>query len=237
MDVTHGTLLGGRVRYVQFRTGYRTGIEPVLLAAAVPAQAGQRVLEAGTGAGAGLLCLLRRVAGVTGTGIELDPELADLARQNVIANDLPATIHTGTVAEASSLGSFDHVFANPPWHDQAGTAPADARRALATHRARNGLGEWTGALSKCLGRHGTLTLALPAAHVAEAIALLYEAGLKRVTIIPLWPGRGVEAKVVLLQGGFGREQSRIAAGLTLHEHGRYTEAAEAVLRHAGPLRY
>ena len=71
MDVTEGHLLGGRVRYAQPRVGYRTGIEPVLLAAAVAARAGERVLEAGCGAGAGLLCLAARVPGITGLGVEL----------------------------------------------------------------------------------------------------------------------------------------------------------------------
>ena len=54
MEVTQGHLLGGRVRYAQPRSGFRSGIEPVLLAAAVPARPGERVLEAGSGAGAAL---------------------------------------------------------------------------------------------------------------------------------------------------------------------------------------
>ena len=64
MLTSDGCLLDGRVRYAQPASGsdgYRTGIEPVLLAASIPAQAGQRVLEAGVGAGAGLICLAARV--------------------------------------------------------------------------------------------------------------------------------------------------------------------------------
>ena len=48
-DITHGHLLDGRVRYAQPAKGFRSGIEPVLLAASIPARAGQRVLEGGTG--------------------------------------------------------------------------------------------------------------------------------------------------------------------------------------------
>ncbi|HLB98700.1 MAG TPA: SAM-dependent methyltransferase, partial [Acetobacteraceae bacterium] len=61
MKLTEGHLLGGRVRYAQPREGFRSGIEPVMLAAAVPARTGERVLEAGSGAGAALLCLAARV--------------------------------------------------------------------------------------------------------------------------------------------------------------------------------
>src|ERR1700712_4723911 len=85
-EITHGHLLDGRVRFAQRRTGFRTGIEPVLLAAAIPARAGQRVIEAGTGAGAALLCLAARVPGVSGLGVELDGEMAALARTNAAGN-------------------------------------------------------------------------------------------------------------------------------------------------------
>jgi tRNA1Val (adenine37-N6)-methyltransferase len=74
------------VSYRQPIDGYRTGIEPVLLAASVPARSGQRVVEAGTGAGAGLLCLLARVAGLSAIGIERDADMAALARRNLADN-------------------------------------------------------------------------------------------------------------------------------------------------------
>src|SRR6516225_6201355 len=74
-DLTHGHLLDGRVRYAQPRRGFRSGIEPVLLAAAIPAVPVSRILEGGSGAGAALLCLAARVAGVQGLGIEQDPTL------------------------------------------------------------------------------------------------------------------------------------------------------------------
>ncbi len=51
--VTEDHLLGGRVRYTQPRDGLRAAIDPILLAAAVPARPGDRLLEGGTGAGAG----------------------------------------------------------------------------------------------------------------------------------------------------------------------------------------
>src|SRR5277367_7136876 len=82
MELTEGHLLGGRVRYAQPRDGFRSGIEPVLLAAAVPARAGERVLEVGSGAGAALLCLAARVSGVVGLGLERDAALAALAADN-----------------------------------------------------------------------------------------------------------------------------------------------------------
>ncbi|HEX6441067.1 MAG TPA: methyltransferase, partial [Stellaceae bacterium] len=59
--------------------GARVGIDPVFLAAAVPAQPNQRVLDIGCGSGAASLCLAARVPGLHITGLELQRGLARLA--------------------------------------------------------------------------------------------------------------------------------------------------------------
>ena len=63
-DLTHDAFLGGRLHLWQPRRGYRAGVDPVLLAASVPAKAGQSVLDLGCGAGAAALCLGAREPGL-----------------------------------------------------------------------------------------------------------------------------------------------------------------------------
>jgi tRNA1(Val) A37 N6-methylase TrmN6 len=235
METTAGFLLGGRVRYAQPVQGYRTGIEPVLLAASIPAQPGQRVLEAGTGAGAALLCLHARVPGLSGIGIEKDPGMADLARQNLADNGAPFSILTADITEAPPLPPFDHVFANPPWHDPASTRPPNPRRDAATHQAANGLANWTRSLAALMAPKATLTLILPAALAAEAIATLHATGLRRQTLLPLWPRQNQPAKIVVLQATLNPGPARIAPGLTLHEGAAYSPETEQVLRHGASL--
>ena len=107
----------GRVRYAQPRQGFRSGIEPVLLAAAIPARPGERVLEGGSGAGAALLCLAARVPGVRGLGIEQDPALVPLARRNAAGEWSPGLeFIAADIASLPALGVFDHACANPPYH-------------------------------------------------------------------------------------------------------------------------
>ena len=123
-SLTHGHLLGERVRYAQPRDGFRSGIEPVLLAAAVPARPGDRVLEAGSGAGATLLCLAARVRGAQGIGVEQDAPLVALARENAAANGWPE-LHfiPGDIVTQSLTGAFDHACANPPYHPPEARVP------------------------------------------------------------------------------------------------------------------
>ncbi len=85
-EVSEDRLLGGRVMFRQPVDGYRAAIDPVFLAAAVPAQNGQSILDVGSGAGAASLCLATRVPGLRIFGIEMQPALVALARDNIAAN-------------------------------------------------------------------------------------------------------------------------------------------------------
>ncbi|MBV8913971.1 MAG: methyltransferase [Acetobacteraceae bacterium] len=230
MRTTEGHLLGGRLRYAQPADGYRTGIEPVLLAAATPARPGQRVLEAGTGAGAGLMCLAARVPGVTGVGVELDPDMTELARRNIAANRIGGLeVVLGDVTRME-LAGFDHACANPPWHDPRSTASPVARRRLAK-QAAGGLGAWVAALAGALRPGGTVTLILPSHSLAKAEAALAQSAMQPARTIRLLPKAGRSPKLILLTGLHGPATPPQTASIVLHqEDGAYTPEIEAVLR-------
>lgn len=235
-----GSLLDGRLSYRQFKDGYRTGIEPVLLAAAVPARPGERVLEAGCGAGAGLMCLCARVGGLSGIGIEADPGTAALARHNWRRNGLDRLELREILVDdvEDDLGQFDHAFANPPWHRGDASASPLGRRDLAK-RASSGLLElWIPTLAGRLRPGGSLTLILTAGQFAQAAGLMRGlGGLGGITLLPLWPKEGQPARIVLLQGRRGSAADGVVRpGLVLHQPGgRYTEAVERILRSGAPL--
>jgi tRNA1Val (adenine37-N6)-methyltransferase len=237
---TTGHLLNGRVRYSQAKDGFRSGIEPVLLAASVPARAGERVLEAGTGAGAALLCLAARVPGMQGVGIERDASLVALAEQNAAANGWPALrFITADMASLPALGAFDHACANPPYHAAEGTASPDAARRAAKRSSAELLSVWTTALARQLRPRGTLSFILPAASLPLAVQVLTDSGCQPAAMLPLWPKPGRPAKLLLLRGvKGGRMPFRVAPGLVLHtDDGRFTPEADAVLRLGRALEY
>jgi len=239
MEITRGTLLGGRVRHDQPDGGHRTGIEPVLLAAAVPARAGERVLEGGTGVGTALLCLAARVAGLIGVGIERDATLAAVARANAAQNGFGSlSFVAGDLCEGIA-GPFDHAMANPPWHPAGGTPSPDAGRESAKRGEAGLIGAWARALAAPLRDRGTLTMIIAAGRLAECLTAVTAARCGSPIIFPLWPKAGREAKLLLVRGvKGGRGPSRLLPGLVLHEpDGRYAEAAEAVLRDGAGLEF
>ena len=221
------------MRYAQPAAGYRTGIEPVLLAAACPARAGERVLELGTGAGAGLLCLAWRVAGVVGVGVEVDPAMAAATRDNFGA---ALAVVEADVMALPELGAFDHVIANPPWHGSTSTPSPIAGRRLAKQATAETLPGWVGAGAGRLRAGGSFTLVLPAASAAGGYAALGAAGFGAVAMFPLWPRAGVAARLILLQARLGaRGPSRVLAGGVLHDGPGWTAWADAVLREGGAI--
>jgi tRNA1Val (adenine37-N6)-methyltransferase len=228
-----GSLLGGRVRYAQPRDGFRSGVEPVLLAAAVPTQPGERVLEGGSGAGAALLCLAARVPGIHGLGVELDSNLVALATANASASDAEGVSFVAAdLVTLNQSGVFDHAMANPPYHAAAGTTSPHPARELAKRSQPGLLREWTAALVAPLRHRGTLTLILPAASLPEALDAMRAAGCGPTAVLPLWPTAGRGAKLVLLRGmKGGRAPMRLLPGLVLHTNsGGFTPETEAVLR-------
>lgn len=230
-------LLDGRVVLRQPVAGYRSAIDPVFLAAAVPAQRGERVLDLGCGVGAAALCLLARVPDLQAVGLELQPELARAAGDNARRNG-----HGGRfLAIAGDVrrppprlapGSFDHVLCNPPHHAAARTRPAaDAGRARANREGDAGLADWVAAAAAMLRPKGSVSLVHRADRLDELLAALH-GRLGEIVVFPLWPGGDKPAKRVILRARKGvATPLALRPGLVLHAaDGAFTPAAQAVLR-------
>lgn len=229
---TDGHLLSGRVLYRQPASGFRSGIEPVLLAASIPARPGENVLEAGTGAGAALLCLGTRVSGVMGTGVEIDTIMADLAAANVRNNGLTGIDIVADRIETAELPrQFDHAMANPPYHPHGSSVSPVAARDLAKRGSDALMQAWIGGLSRRLRHRGSLTLIIPAGMINTSVAALDGCGCPCTVLFPLWPKIGRPAKLVLLRGvKNARSPMRLMPGLVLHQpDGSFTGAAQAIL--------
>jgi tRNA1(Val) A37 N6-methylase TrmN6 len=234
--ISEDALLDGRLRLRQPAAGYRTAIDPVFLAAAVPAMTGCRALDLGCGVGAAALCLLARVPEAHVTGLELQPDFAELARENAALNGFAERlrVHCADMAKPGDVapGIFDEVFCNPP-HQPAGAAspPPDAAKGLATHEGATELADWADAALRFVRPGGGVTVIHRADRLDELLAALGR-GAGGFVVFPLWPKRGRPAKRVLLRAVKGAKAPlRLAPGLVLHrDDGSYTAEAEAVLR-------
>jgi len=242
-ELTLDRLIGGRLQLWQPRQGYRAATDPVLLAAAVAARPGARVLEPGCGAGAALLALGCRVPELALTGVERQPAYAALARRNAAANGLAARIVTAdlTALPADLRQPFDQVLMNPPWFDPADPAAADPGRDAA-QRVETPLESWLAVGLARLAPGGWLTLIHRAAALPAILAgLTPRAGA--IAVRPLAPRAGRPAGRVLVQARKGaRGPFRLLAPLVLHDgpahladREDFAPTARAILRDGAPL--
>jgi tRNA1(Val) A37 N6-methylase TrmN6 len=231
-ETTEGTLLGGKLRYRQFTTGHRSGFEPVLLAAAINAKPGDLILEAGTGAGAALLCLAHRIPNLTAIGLEIDASLAALASENFKINGLNNVLAVvSDAAKPPFAASFDHILANPPWFDAAGTRSPDQARARAHHAPPDLLSVWITRLTSCLKPDGSMTLILPASSSDQAAAAFAASHYAGLATTPLIPRAGRAAKQLIISASrAGRTANTHLPGLILHDADGITPEANAILR-------
>jgi tRNA1Val (adenine37-N6)-methyltransferase len=230
--ITESHLLAGRISYRQPAVGFRTGIEPVLLAASVPIRRNERVLEAGTGAGAALLCLAARCDGLSATGVEIDPLLARIAAENAAVNQFPGIeIVCGPIEHVDLAGPYDHAISNPPYHDPHGTTSPISARERAKRGSVDMLNGWIARIAGLLRHRGTMTLILPSWLISAALTAMHQAACPCTTLLPLWPKQGKPAKLVLLRGiRDARAPMQLLSGLVLHQDsGAYTTAARAIL--------
>ena len=242
-SVTEDALLGGRVTLRQPAAGYRVAIDSVLLAAAVPAGAGDMVLDVGSGVGAAALCLAARAPDCRIYGVEIQRDLVRLAAENVALNKFEGRVDVmvGDLTRPPprlAAGSFHHVMSNPPYLAEDGAnPPANPSKATATIEAAGDLAEWVDFCMKMVRHKGSVTFIHRADRLDELLAGLRDK-TGDIAVFPFWPtaDRTRPAKRVIVQatkGGAG--PLKLLPGMVLHEGDRYTDAAEAVLRHGAAL--
>lgn len=244
-DLSHDLFLNGALTVLQPKTGYRAGVDPVLLAACTPAVSGDSVLELGCGVGVASLCLAVRVQGLALSGVELQADYADLARQNADANGMKMDVQLADLRHLPEVllqQSFDHVIANPPYYLRSnGTAARDAGRETALAGATP-LADWVDVATRRLKPRGYVTIIQNAERLPALLAAI-DGRLGAVRLLPLAPRIGRPAQLVVLQARKGaRTAAQLLAPVVMHEgaahdgdRDSYTEQIRAVLRDGAGL--
>lgn len=178
----------------------------MLLGAAIGHSA-TNLLDLGAGAGTAALVALADHPALTGTLVELDPEMAALAAANIAANGMGKRaavvevdlVASGRIRAAAGLKPdyFASVIANPPFYEH-GTAPAKGR-AAARHMSAAALDAWV----KTAATHAAPGGEIIFIHVAEKLTALlasFSARFGAITVLPLTPRDNEPANRILIRG-------------------------------------
>ncbi len=226
VELTKDAFLGGKLHLLQPKTGYRAGVDTVLLAATVPAHAGDRILDLGCGVGGAALCLGARVPGLKLTGIELQEHYADLARRNggddfevITADimDLPLDVRQQ---------QFDHVLANPPYFDRMAGKPASDSGREAALGERTPLTDWVKIAAKRLAPKGYAHFIHRVERLPEILNAM-SGRLGSIEVLPLAPRIGRVTELVIVRGRKnGKGAFRLHPPLILHEGSTHRKDAD-----------
>ncbi len=243
-ETTDDLFLGDRLRILQPVSGFRAGLDSVILAASLNARAGETLFEPGAGVGVASLCAAARMREAQIVGLEINPTYGALARQNSARNALAERVEilTGDIVAPPaviSMRSFDQVFLNPPFvRPEDGNRPPDPgrARAMSGDPGGPGLDEWLAVALRRLRPRGRLTLIHRADRLDTLLAALAGA-VGMLTVCPLWPMAGRPAKRVLVSGRRGITGGlTLSPGLVLHQaDGSPSPALEAIARQGAGL--
>jgi tRNA1(Val) A37 N6-methylase TrmN6 len=233
-ELTRDAFIGGAVHALQPARGHhRSGMEAVLLAAALPRGFAGLLVELGAGAGvAGLCAAATRSCAVMLA--EREPELVSCARATLALPENAAFAPRVRIAEidiaagdgdraAAGLpsGVADAVVMNPPFYDPAAaTTPHGEARAAAHILGGEGLVLWFDAAARCL-KPGALLIGIGRdADRAAILTASAASGFGGIDLLPIMPRAGGKAHRILYRAHLGAQgDTRIMPPLVMHGEG------------------
>lgn len=233
---TLDVIRGGEIKVLQKKRGYRYSIDAVLLADYIKLKPGERVLDLGTGSGIVSLVLAARFRNVDVTGMEIQEELAGMARRSVQLNGLNerVTILCGdirNIGEFLEHRSFDVACTNPPYRKLlSGRVNADHERAIARHEIKGTITDFIAAARYVLKEGGRLYCIYPARRAVELIAEMRQQGMEPKRARMVHTNRSSRADFILVEGvkGGGEEMDFAPPLFIYGEDGGYSEEMEAI---------
>ena len=222
------------------RNGYRIiqdpgrfcfGMDAVLLAGFAKVKPGERVVDLGTGTGIIPILLEARSKGASFTGLEIQPESADMARRSVALNGLQDRIDIveGDIKDASKIfgaSSFHVVTTNPPYMTaQHGLTNLYEAKTIARHEVLCNLEDIIRESARLLMPGGRFYMVHRPFRLAEIISLMVQYRMEPKRMRLVYPYVDREPNMVLIEGlRGGKSRMTVEKPLIVYkEPGKYTD--------------
>jgi tRNA1(Val) A37 N6-methylase TrmN6 len=234
-NFTEDTILGGQIKLLQPKNGYRIAIDPVLLAHFANVRPYQKILDVGCGVGTVSLILKAKEKLAKITAIDIDDKMCYACRRNSQINSLDIEIKNigiENIRKDASLQNklFDYVVTNPPFFKPQSSKISESEAKRLSNFETVSLEDWVKSCIKKLKNKGTFLIIHRASRIDDILCALKNiAG--SIVIIPIFPKKDCNANRVIVQASkTGKAETKICSGIVAHnDDGSYSEAMCRIL--------
>lgn len=236
VEYTDDSLFDGRIRCLQHSSGYRFSLDAVLLGNFISIRPAENIIDLGCGSGIVSLILAYRWPSSQITGLDIQPELVKLARENVAQNNWHERIKIVQgdlrhIEKYFKAGQFDWVISNPPYRKMGtGRRNIEPEQLVARHEATSDVASVVKAAAWALKNKGRAAFIYPAVRGATVLYELKKQGLepKRMQTIYSYPGSSATLLLVEAIKNGGEELTILAPFYVYREpEGEYSPEMEA----------
>jgi len=235
-DKTLDHLLSGFIKILQKRKGYRFSIDSILLANFIRLRGAQKVVDLGTGSGVIPIILGTKFKSTEIWGVEIQEDLAEMAKRNVEINHLSGRVHilkgdARNLVHCMESEGFDIVLTNPPYRRiRSGRLNLQRERAIARHEIMGSLTDMARVAFHLLKPKTSFYVVYPAVRIADLITSVRESHLEPKRLRLVHPNERKRAQLILFEatkgGGPGVE---IHPPLFIHDlNGQYSEEMRSI---------
>jgi tRNA1Val (adenine37-N6)-methyltransferase len=211
-------------------------MDAVLLSQFVKIRKDERVIDLGTGCGILPLLLSQTTKARSFVGVEIQGELAECAKKNVLLNHLEdrMSILQQDLRELGKTfppGSFDVVLSNPPYRKyRSGRINPSVEKAIARHEMRGTLEDLISVASYLLPAKGRCYYIFPATRTVDLLVALRNRKLEPKRLQFVHPRIGEDAKFILAESiKTSGVELKVTAPLILDEQREAFQGSNRVL--------
>ena len=222
--------------------GYRSGLDALLLAAALPTKASGRVADLGAGSGVAGFAALNLHSELRLLSVERNSQMLEFSRRSIALQGnkqfrdrvqiIEADVTASGVARIKAglePDSVDYVLMNPPYNDSSARAPNDAMRAEAFLLGEGGIDAWFRTAASILRPSGMLAMIYRSENIGEVVACA-QGRFGALEILPIHSKVEQPAKRIIVRGiRASRAPLSLLPGFIVHDkNSKFTENAEAI---------
>ena len=213
------------LKIIQASDSYRFSVDSILLLNFIRVRNYEKIIDLGTGSGIIPLLLFGKRKGLSIYGIEIQNDLAGMARRSIELNKLQdhITIIQGDFKNVKNVfqnQQFDVVVSNPPYISLGqGEINPSSSKAIARHEIKGDLEDIISASNYLLKNKGRIYLIYRSAKLIKLLLALKKYSIEPKVIKFIHPRQGKNANLVLLEGiKSGKEELKIEDPIFLNSN-------------------